>query len=304
MDTNKATYKRQLAGNLDYIASAPRQCVKAAVDAKCEELEQRQGTWRGQDGACLFTNPRGVQAAGSALDRGGWNDPGQRFKIFKYARADGTAVPIGVIRAAASRGNVFPPSEQVVVFQGYNNDKRVTIQQAVLAAYQPALFDRLRRWAHGEMDADVTYMIGHRCQNGNLGCITSAHLFLVTGSANQSQRNCVAAKLEPCNICGHFPQLTECYCTKNIVNKAMPDNKVPLCVTCLPAPSAMASAVTPQVHQAIVQERDALARERDTVLAAYNDQVEANQVLRTRMEDYVRQYRELCERFREMGGIP
>jgi len=296
--SSPATARRQMAGNLRYIRDAPLANCKVTVDKEQREALARMGAWHGQDGNCIFTNPQLAAAGGAAVDRGGYTDPGQRCKIVKQVFANGTEVPESVYRAAARAGGVYPPSQNVVVWDGYDNNKRLTAQQVVLRVTKPDLFDRLYRWSQGEFDQSVTFMIGHRCGNGNLGCITGDHLFLVTGSANQSQRNCILPKLVPCGGCGYFPQYTECYCSKNIPNPAMPDGKCPICVCC--PPTAGTAGVSQDEYNRVVRENNQLRTQLNSTHAAYITHSQISQVLRTRLEDAERQYRELEERLESM----
>jgi len=280
--------RRQLAGNLKYIKDAPLANCKVTVDILQRDARNGMtGAWHGQDGNCIFTNPQ--SATGAHVDRDGFSDPGQRTKIVKQVYADGSEVPVAVVRGAAAQGGVYPSSSAVVVWGGYDNNKRLTAQQVVLRVSKPHLFDRLYRWSQGEFDQNVTYMIGHSCQNGNYGCINGDHLFLVTGSANQSQRNCVVPKLAPCASCQYFPVIAECYCSKNVANPAMPDGKCPVCVGCQPHAGSSASPMYDQ----FVAERDAVRSRLNQVQAAYVTQRDVNQILRTRLADAERQYAEL-----------
>ena len=303
-----AQLRRQVLGNLRYIDSAPLANCQVTVAKLEREYRAAMGNgWAGQDGTCVFSNARGVQAPAVGADRGGWSDPGQRAKIVAQVMADGTEVPIGVIRAAAAKGGRFPAN--VVVWPGYQNDKRLTIQQVVLRVHNPALFARYLAWADGTgPDQSQTYMIGHRCANGNLGCITGDHLFLVTGSVNQQQRNCYVPRLTPCAHCDHFPAITECYCSKNIPDPAMPDGKCAVCIPCPPNPGrALQQQQQPQ------QPVDVPRLEHDRIVKALEDEVQKAKsaahhyhslarLAMTRNQDYERQYRELEQRFQSQQG--
>jgi len=235
-----ASAVKSIKNNVLYIDAAPlANCQVACAQAEAE-AHKTMGSWRGQDGLCIFTNDQSAQASGAHVDRGGYNDPGQRCKIPQRVWANGTEIDLSLIRAAAAKGGwenavkaSVVPNRPTSAFPQYDNSKRVTIQHVVLKVYHPQLFARLLRWVNGEIDPNVTWMIGHRCSNGNYGCIQPRHLFLVTGSVNQKQRNCVVPKLKPCEACGYFAAVTECYCTKHLAgqNTAMPDGNVPLCIS-------------------------------------------------------------------------
>jgi len=298
-----AQLRRQVLGNLRYINSAPIANCKVTVEKLEREYKTAMGSgWAGQDGSCVFSNARGAQAPAIGADRGGWIDPGQRAKIVAQVMADGTEVPIGTIRAAAARGGRFPAG--VVVWDGYQNDKRLTIQQVVLRVHKPALFARYLAWAEGTgPDQSQTYMIGHRCANGNLGCITGDHLFLVTGSVNQQQRNCYVPRLTTCEHCGYFPAITECYCSKNIPNPAMPDGK---CAVCIPYPPHPGKPL--QQQQLAQQSVGVPQQEHDRIVKALEDELQHareaashfNSLARlamTRNQDYERQFLELEQRY-------
>ena len=305
--------RRQVLGNLRYIHSAPIANCKVTVEKLEREYKAGMGAgWAGQDGNCIFSNARGAQAPAVGADRGGWADPGQRAKTVAQVNADGTEVPIGVIRAAAARGGQFPPG--VVVWPGYQGDKRLTIQQVVLRVYQPNLFARYLAWAEGTgPNQSLTYMIGHRCANGNLGCITGAHLFLVTGSVNQQQRNCYVPRLTPCAHCDYFPTITECYCSKNIPDPAMPNGRCAVCIPCPPHLGRPLAATAPLQQQPQAQPTDSIPRqEHDQTVKTLEDELQRAteavahfsalaRVAITRNQDYERQFKELEQRYRLHG---
>jgi len=167
------------------------------------------------------------------------------------------------------------------IFNGFDSNRKVSIQHVVLKALNPGLFQRLYDWSKKliDRDSDETWVIAHRCHRGAQHCYNINHLFLATNSVNQLQRNCPVAQGNACLNCGATPA---CTCP-NLQNAAMPNNDVPSCIAplALPAITALQNQLNASQAQvaALTQQVQALtlrldnANQRMNALAIRNSEL-------------------------------
>ncbi len=192
--------------NFDYIASAPRENLLAALP------DTKPG---GPDGICLFA----ITTRGS------------RCKIPKLATKNGSKVEPDVVKRydASKNKQSFIKDNELIIFDGWN-DREVEMTHIVLCLHKNLQFNKLVEHESNRDKGDEKWVIAHQCHMGNENqyCMTVSHLFVATNSVNQKQRVCSTTGQYVCESCGYAPKrANECQCSK-LIN---PPDTVPNCIT-------------------------------------------------------------------------